>query len=681
MHCLRFALLPLLPVLSAPEAFSQGPAAECTASLKSGELSVSNAQIDTRWTISEDGLVHLRSLRAKSTGAEWASGTATASNAVPSLTVSQRWTKHVIEKPSLTVEVAEQSQPSSGYRFVIYPGVSAISVTRFGVSRVESDGVNQASQQARASGIETDSTSTSAQQARGSIAVDLNPLHVRLTQVELLDQTDIHNELVFEHARLLQTNESLHLQGNLFTIEDSLTPNGLAILKQAPLPHARPGKAESDLQYDAAHRRLLLSGGSPGASGNGYTITLIPYSGGRAHLTKALHDFQRQVRPYVSGRDGMFLSNTWGDRSRDARINAQFMEKEVTAGARLGVDVIQIDDGWEHGTTKNSARSGGVWNGFWAFDPNFWDVNTQRFPGGLEPVIGMARQHGMGFGLWFAPDSSNDFSNWERDAERLLTIHKTLGVNYFKIDGVKATSTLSEVRLHSLFEKVLEGSGGRVVFDLDVTAEIRPGYFGAMHQGPLFVENRYTDRHSYWPHTTLRNLWMLSQFVDPLRLRVEFLNGARNRELYRDDPLAPAAYPPAYLFATTMMANPLGWFEVSNLPPTYFEEVAPLVKQWKIERARMQAGTIVPIGSAPDGASWTGFLSLNGTGADGYLLVFRENHRSERWSQTLPFVTGENFRLELLGGNGKATVQKGQLDIEIPEALNFAWFRMTAEKK
>jgi alpha-galactosidase len=80
----------------------------------------------------------------------------------------------------------------------------------------------------------------------------------------------------------------------------------------------------------------------------------------------------------------------------------------------------------------------------------------------------------------------------------------------------------------AMFDRMLEGSDGNMVFDLDVTAEIRPGYFGLPDIGPLFVENRYTDFHRYWPHKTLRNLWELSLVVDPVRLRMELLNNTRN---------------------------------------------------------------------------------------------------------------------------------------------------------
>ena len=65
---------------------------------------------------------------------------------------------------------------------------------------------------------------------------------------------------------------------------------------------------------------------------------------------------------------------------------------------------------------------------------------------------------------------------------------------------------------------MLKGSDGRVVFDLDVTAERRPGYFGLPEIGPVFVENRYTDWGKYWPHQTLRQFWALADVVDPARL-------------------------------------------------------------------------------------------------------------------------------------------------------------------
>lgn len=85
------------------------------------------------------------------------------------------------------------------------------------------------------------------------------------------------------------------------------------------------------------------------------------------------------------------------------------MAREIEAAARLHADVVQIDDGWQKGITANSIESGGAgaWDGFWASDPQFWDVDRRRFPEGLKLLCEHARHKGLRVGLWFAPDSSS----------------------------------------------------------------------------------------------------------------------------------------------------------------------------------------------------------------------------------------------------------------------------------
>lgn len=98
----------------------------------------------------------------------------------------------------------------------------------------------------------------------------------------------------------------------------------------------------------------------------------------------------------------------------------------------------------------------------------------------------------------------------------------------------------------------------------DITAEQRMGYLAAREYGTLFVENRYTDFGNYYPHRTLRNLWMLARYVPAQRMLFELLNPARNTERYRADPLAPGRYTADYLFASVMAAQPLLWMELSG---------------------------------------------------------------------------------------------------------------------
>ena len=43
--------------------------------------------------------------------------------------------------------------------------------------------------------------------------------------------------------------------------------------------------------------------------------------------------------------------HTWGDRNRDARVCETFVLQEIDRAAALGLDTVQIDDGWQKGTT------------------------------------------------------------------------------------------------------------------------------------------------------------------------------------------------------------------------------------------------------------------------------------------------------------------------------------------
>ncbi|WP_188611492.1 alpha-galactosidase [Chelatococcus reniformis] len=545
------------------------------------------------------------------------------------------------------------------YGFEISPGVAAVT------TRLAATGLDTPGQGDGADVLE---------------ALALTPFHLRLTRVDFHDGTDARNELVQEAEWLLHPSEQeLRLAGCLFAVEDVLTGGGLLLLKQAPLPYARPVPTPVDLVVRANERRVMLKGHGNTVDDDqpGYGWTVILSSDGRAGRTAALQAHQRAVRPYRIGRDGLLLSNTWGDRNRDGRINAAFLSAEITAAHRLGVEVVQIDDGWQKGTTSNSVRAdvtGGVWEGFHGADQDFWAVHPERFPHGLAPLVQQAKALGVRLGLWFAPDSADDFAHWHKDAERLLQLHADHGIDHFKVDSVKLRSKRGERNLHAFFDHVLRRSDGRILLDCDVTAETRPGYFGRLDAGPLFIENRYTDTRRYWPHATLRSLWQLAHYLDPLRLRMEWLNNARHVDKYTDDPLAPASYRPDCVFATVMFASPLAWFEVSGLPESYFAEAAPLIATWKAYRDAVFAGSILPIGAAPDGVSWTGFAAIAPDRRSGYLLLFRE--LSPAAEATMPVPLLQASACEILGGQGDLKVGDGHVRATIRAPRGFVFGRV-----
>lgn len=520
---------------------------------------------------------------------------------------------------------------------------------------------------AAANGIETDPSGSGATRAASC-------LHLKVTAWDLRDRTDGVGELVQKREwLLLPRTGGFELTGNVVDEQDVVSGTGTVYLRLAPLPGSRNWEGpDFKVKPDATPAIEVIA--------RDCRTLKIPYAGGEIGRRAALMQAQRALRPFVPGRDGLFLSNTWGDRNRDARLCEPFMMKEIEAGAKLGVDVIQIDDGWQKGRTANSsaAQGKGVWDGYWASDPEFWKPDPVRFPNGLKPLVETAAARGMRFGLWFGPDSSHDAANWEKDADLLLDYHRTLGIDYYKIDSLKTRSPESLAHQSALFEKVLKESDRKVVFDLDVTAERRPGYFGLPEIGPVFVENRYTDWHKYWPHQTLRQFWALCDVVDPVRLRMEILNPLRHRDKYAGDPLAPSAWPIESTFATVMLGSPLGWFEASGLAPETMARLAPFVATWKKHRDRLHAGVVHPIGAKPDGVSWTGFVVQGAGSLDA--ILFRELNAQATFALDLTsYGVTQPSVADVLSPRGSASLTDGRLAVTVPEKLDFVWVHCNAQ--
>lgn len=652
---------------------------DCYAAWNDSELTLGNARFERKWKIHQ-GLLTPVSFLDKPSGREWLR----AANRQPAphpggqlaeeervLEVAARSGKlGVVEAGSLVLDLRSTGKAASfDCRLQVFPEASGVGITFHAAAPA-------ATQQALNGNDASDGIEGADRKGRQAKAVAVDAIddlllsiqHSRFGQIELADRTDDHNELV-QHREWMTLRDTLELQGNVFHVEDPLSGDGLVFLKLAPLPHARPLKTPVDARMLGGNRRVQFLG-------HGYSSVLLAYSGGRAGRIAALQDYQRCLREFDPARDARFLSNTWGDRSRDARVTEEFLRQEIDAGARLGVDVVQVDDGWQKGVSGNSASGKGAWGNFYAADPDFWSAHPERFPNGLKPLVDAATAKGMKFGLWFGPDSQNDMEHWKRDADLLLGASRKEGVEYVKIDAVKMVSKTAEERLLQFYNHVLDGTDGRLVFDADVTAGLRTGYFGAPHTGPIFVENRYTDWKTYWPHLTLRNLWQLAGCVDPLRLRMEFLNNQRNTESYGDDPLAPARYSPDALFATVMFSNPLGWFEVSQLPDSYFKSIPPLVDQWKAEREAIFSGHIVPIGEAPDGMVWTGLASVSKDRQSARLVIFRELNEQAEWSFGVPLLAAGKRKVSILGGEGEARIEHGRLHVSISEKLGYLFLRI-----
>lgn len=540
-------------------------------------------------------------------------------------------------------------------RFILYPGLPFISmrvwVKYAGIWRGEREnGLDY-------SGTETLYSEAMKKRLASPDTIDAVPLprsHYRLLEAMLLDKSDQRDTLVKETERLLYTHGwgSEEGNGNIFLAEDVLDGSALMAVKEAPSVLSMLGRNESDLIIKNNRSLQLRGTGLAGQALSGEETPVYGATWGVGSKQSLREDWLRLYRADWQAKDQVRIySNTWGDRNQDKAVCHDFMLREIEMARRLGVQVVQIDDGWQKGHTANSAlKKNGVWSGYYAQDPDFWQVNKEKFPGGLRPLVEEAGKWGMEMALWFSPDSSFDFANWEKDLATLLGLWKETGIRRFKLDGVRIASKVGEQRYVRLLEMMSRESGGQICMNQDITAQIRLGQIYFREYGNLFVENRYSDFGSYYPHNTLKNLWQLSGWVPSVRLQMECLNRGRNHDKYPEqDPFAPRHYDMDYLFAITIPSSPLIWMEMSHLKEEDARALEKIMAAYLPHQREIIQSLVHPIGEMPCGQSFTGFW-MEGQGK-GYLLLFRECTEGAEYDYCISSFKGTRVSFRILMTN------------------------------
>ncbi|MDD4972296.1 MAG: alpha-galactosidase [Paludibacter sp.] len=503
--------------------------------------------------------------------------------------------------------------------------------------------------------------------------------HWEIKAVEFFDITDRFNTLVKSVDAL--SYRPYGYRGNLLFAHDKITDNGVFFLKEAPTSNVQLAYSGSDFITESGTFRITGVGISPSDLDpkewkKGYGFVTGVYSGDEKNSLTALRTYQKNIRLLKPGRDEMVLMNTWGDRGQDAHIRENFALAELEAGAKLGITHFQLDDGWQNGRSSNSAFKGGSLDGIWN-NQQYWEPNAERFPNGLEPIVKKGKELGIEVCLWFNPSKDNSNAHWEKDADALINLYKKYGVRTFKIDGVSIPDKTAELNFRKFLDKVSLATDNQVVFNLDVTAGRRFGYHCFNEYGNLFLENRYTDWQNYYPYTTLRNLWMLSRYIPAQRLQIEFLNKWRNAGKYTGDPFGPANYSFDYLFAITMAAQPLAWFEGSGLPKEAIAAVGPVIKKYCGIQSDLHNGQIFPIGDEPSGKSWTGFHSVQK--GKGFFIVFREANENQQGKLKTWLKAGTRIKCTPIIGKGQSfsamAGTNGTITFELPEKNSYALYK------
>lgn len=94
------------------------------------------------------------------------------------------------------------------------------------------------------------------------------------------------------------------------------------------------------------------------------------------------------------------LYNSWEATEFNVNVADQTRLAEIAAG--IGVELFVMDDGWFGARNNDRAGLGD------------WFVNPEKFPGGLDELIGNVNALGMDFGLWVEPEMVNPDSDLYR---------------------------------------------------------------------------------------------------------------------------------------------------------------------------------------------------------------------------------------------------------------------------
>ena len=479
--------------------------------------------------------------------------------------------------------------------------------------------------------------------------------HVNVTVLNFYDRTDYTDHLVDRKTVPLYNRWGIgEFDGQVFALTERLTKAELLIVKEAPSTVAHFSKTCPDLVSEPIDNIHI---GASGIDLSKISEDEFTYTYPVAIGVSQDNEWEQLFRDYYNSvykvKRTYTMSNTWGDRNQDMRVSESFILKEIDRAKELGIDIVQIDDGWQTGITANSGLSdGGCWTGGYRDAcPDFWCVNKAKFPNGLGKVVDYAKENGIEIGLWFSPDGVRDYADWELDADTLFGFYDTYGIKYFKLDGIKVNNRTAEKNILNMLSYVVEKSNGNVIFNMDITNGKRFGYLMHREFGDLFVENRYTDIGNYYPYRTMKNLWDLSRYFPASRMQMEVLNLRRNKDKY-DDILAPDNYDIDFVFASVMVANPLLWMELQGLDDDSRQKLSKIIDVYK--KYRDDFISVIPILDEPDGFSITGFKILGK--ANNYLILIRDQGECDTADIAVKEVLAtndDNIELEPIRFSGK----------------------------
>ena len=209
----------------------------------------------------------------------------------------------------------------------------------------------------------------------------VSPLHPGVQSIDSRRGTSSHQQNPFFAIAELGADEE---HGGVYGFNLVYSGNFLAQveLEQFAMARAQLGINPFDFAWQLA----------AGDSFQTPEAVLVFSPGGLGGMSRALHYFYRRHLLPVAWRDRPrpILVNNW--EATYFNFNADKLEAIATAGAKLGVELFVLDDGW-FGKRDDDRSSLGD-----------WVVDRKKLPGGLADLAARIKAKGVEFGLWFEPE-------------------------------------------------------------------------------------------------------------------------------------------------------------------------------------------------------------------------------------------------------------------------------------
>lgn len=121
---------------------------------------------------------------------------------------------------------------------------------------------------------------------------------------------------------------------------------------------------------------------------------------GKSPASRNLHQWMRRYAMRDGDRIRPIDNNSWEACQMD--ISAKAIIDMMRRSVDLGIELYVMDDGWfGNGACARTSDRAGLGD---------WQINHERFPDGLAPILAASRELGIAFGIWFEPEMVNPTS-------------------------------------------------------------------------------------------------------------------------------------------------------------------------------------------------------------------------------------------------------------------------------